>query len=186
VNGFSATAAKDPYSVAERQMLAEIPALAVVPASGSRVWTLQAVAANQVQNSTGLLIIWTIAPSAPFIHEASAQGLAGAQLADTYLAGLLKRSKNLYLAALQADRVPVQGSVGLGSWWGVEVRSMSTTGALMTFQIAATATTSTATWSNVSGISSSASQAMAPEALANLLYYTKSIAVLPGSTTSTT
>ncbi len=183
VNGFSATTAKDPYSVAERQMLAEIPARAVLPASASPVCTLQAAAANQVNNSTGLLIIWTIAPSAQFIHEASAQRLVGAQLADTYLAGLLKKSKSLYLAALQADRVPVQGSAGLDSWWGVEVRSISTTGGLMTFQIAATATTSTITWSNVSGVSSSASQAMAPEALANLLYYSKSIAVLTGSTT---
>jgi hypothetical protein len=186
INGFSATDAQDPYSVAERQMLGEIPGRAVVSGSGSPVCALHAAAANQVQNGAGLVVIWTVAPSAAFIHEGSARRLAGAQIVTTYLAGILKRSKSLYLAALQADPVPAQGSGDLDSWWGVEVRSISTTGTLMTFEVAATATTSTTTWGGVPGVSSSASQAMAPKALANLLYYTKNIAVLPGTTTLTT
>jgi hypothetical protein len=184
VNGFSVTTATSPYEVAEHEMLAHLPEHVVVTSSGTPTCALQASAAHEVQSGSGLLIIWTIVPSAQFIHEASAQREAGAGVVDAYLAGLLKSSKNLYLASLQADRVPVQGP-DLASWWGVEVRSISTTGSLMTFQIGSTATTSTTTWSNVFGVSTSASQAMAPEALANLLYYSKSIAVLTGSTTST-
>jgi hypothetical protein len=185
VNGFSVTSVSTAYEVAEHQMLMHLSAHAVVsaaPTQSAAVCTLQASAANEVQNGAGLLIIWTVAPSAQFIHETSSQRLGGAQVVEQYLTSLLKSSRNLYLAALQADQVPLQGP-DLASWWGVEVRSISTTGSLMTFQIATTATTSTTSWSDVPGVSSSASQAMAPEALANLLYYTKNIAVLPGLTT---
>ena len=56
----------------------------------------------------------------------------------------------------------------------------------MTFQIAKTGATSTITWTNVYGLSSTTNQALAPEALANLLYYTRTVAGGPGSTTATT
>jgi hypothetical protein len=61
VNGFAATTSNKPYSVAERQMLAKVPGYAIAPASGTPVCALQAVAAQQVQNGTGLLIVWSIA-----------------------------------------------------------------------------------------------------------------------------
>ena len=186
VNGFQVTSSNSAYSVAERQMLAKVQGAGVVPASGTPVCTLQAVSANQVQNGAGLQIVWTIAPSAQFIHETASQRMAGAQLVQQYLTGLLRSSRDLYLAALQADRVPLQGSSDLASWWGVRVQSISTIGSLMSFQIAQTGTTATMTWSNVPGVSSSASEALAPEALANLLYYTKSVAVLPATTTPAT
>ena len=121
VNGFTATGTNDPYSVAERQMLAKLPGHTVVPSTGTSVFALQAVAANQVQNGAALQIVWTIAPSAAFVHETSAARLAGAKLVEQYLTGLLTNSKDLYLAALQADRVPLQGTADLATWWGVLV-----------------------------------------------------------------
>ncbi len=176
VNGFSATIAKDAYSVAERQMLVKLPRYTVVKSSGTPVCTLQASAATKVQN--GLLISWTIAPSATFLHENSAGRRADAEVVQKYLLGLLSESKSVYLGILRADRVPLQSNVDLASWWAVRVQSVSTTGSLMTFQVANTATTSTISWTNVFGVSSSASEAMAPEALAGLLYYTKNIAII--------
>jgi hypothetical protein len=184
VNGFAVASSNDPYSVAVRQMLAKVPESAVVPASGVPVCTLQALAAEQVKNGAGLLIIWTIAPSSQFISETSTTRQARAQLVEQYLTDLLTRSRSLYLAALQADRVPLQGSADFANWWGVRVESRSTTGANMNFQIAKAGTTSTITWGNVVGVTST-SAAAAPEALASLLYYTKKIAVLPGSTSTT-
>lgn len=178
VNGFAVTNSTDAYSTAERQMLAEIPGHAVVRSTGTPVSAIAAAAANQVQDRSGLLIIWTVSPSTQFIHQGAPARLAGAQVLDKYLTVLLTKSKRLYLAALRADRVPVQGSGNLDSWWGVEVRSLSTTRTLMTFEIATTATTSTTSWSGVPGISSSASQALAPKALAAMLYYTKTIAIV--------
>ena len=55
----------------------------------------------------------------------------------------------------------------------------------MTFQVAKTGATSAITWTNVYGVSST-NQALAPQALANLLYYSRTVAGGPGSTTSTT
>ncbi len=181
VNGFTVTASSGPYSLAERQMLAKIPGHAVVPASGTPVCTLQAAAANQVQDGAGLEIVWGISPSVQFIHGTPTAQQAGAKLVDQYLTGLLNSSKSLYLAALQADRVALQGSNDLASWWAVRVQSTSATGSLMSFQIAKSGAASTITWSNVPGVSSQ-SAALALKALANLLYYSKNIA---GSTTTT-
>ena len=180
VNGFTVAASGGPYSLAERQMLAKIPGRAVVPASGTPVCTLQAAAANQVQNGAGLEIVWSVAPSAQFVHGTPTAQQAGAKLVEQYLTGLLNSSKNLYLAALQADRVPLQGSGDLANWWAVRVQSVSTTGSHMSFQIAKSGVTSTITWSNVPGVGST-SATLAPKALANLLYYSKNIA---GSTTT--
>jgi hypothetical protein len=118
VNGFKVTNASDPYMVAVRQMLAKVPESAVVPASGVPVCTLQAFAVEQVKNGAGLLIIWTIAPSSQFISETSTTRQAKAQVVAQDLKGLLTRSWGLYLAALQADRVPLRGSADFASWWG--------------------------------------------------------------------
>jgi hypothetical protein len=182
VNGFRVANSGGPYSMAERQMLAKVPESALVPASGVPVCALQAIGAEQVKKGAGLLIIWGIAPSSQFIKETSATQQAGAQIVERYVKGLLTRSRNLYLAVLKADRLPLQGSGDLANWWGVRVESRSTTGLLMTFQIAKSGTTSAITWSNVVGVTSASA---APQALANLLYYTKKIAVLPGSTPTT-
>ena len=89
---------------------------------------------------------------------------------------LVKSSKGLYLADLQADRVPLPTTGGLANWWAVRVQSVSTTGVLMSFQIALTKAGTTSTWTNVPSTPVTASQAMAPEALADLLYYSKTIA----------
>ncbi len=189
VNDFTATSANDPYSVAERQMLAKAPGTAVVPASGVPLFTLRAVAADQVQHGAGLgllIILDCRSLSGQFVHQGSAARLKSAKVVEAYLTGLLSSTRGLYLAALQADRVPLQGTSDLSTWWGVEVRSISTTGSLMTFQIAKTGTTSTITWTNVYGLSSTTNQALAPEALANLLYYSRTVAGGPGSTTATT
>ena len=74
--------------------------------------------------------------------------------------------------------MPLQGSSDLGHWWGLEVRSVSTTGSPQSYQVAAkTGSTATETWSGIFGINSTSG---ATQALATLLYYTKSIAATPG------
>jgi len=174
VNGFAVSSSSGVYASTVRQMASKIPGTAVVTASGTPVCTLQAADAEQVNSGTGLLIIWTIAPTSQFLKEPSATRQAKAQVVETYLVGLLKRSRNLYVGLLQAARIPPQGD----AWWGVEVQSTSTTGSPMSFETASAGTKTTMTWSNVPGVTSTA-PALAAEALANLLYYTKSIATLP-------
>jgi hypothetical protein len=61
----------------------------------------------------------------------------------------------------------------LANSWSVEVQSISTTGSLMSFSLSISKTGVVPTWSNVPGVPSAGSQAMAPTALANLLYYAK-------------
>ncbi|HTT92463.1 MAG TPA: DUF642 domain-containing protein [Acidimicrobiales bacterium] len=175
VNGFTAASGTNPYDVAERAMLTKIPATASVPASNP-VCAVQALAANQVLTGAGLQLVWNIAPTDGFIHAAPAAREAGAAAVAKYLMNLLRSSKRLYVADLQADRVPLPTTGGLANWWAVRVQSVSTTGALMSFQIALTKSGTTTTWANVPSAPVAASQAMAPEALANLLYYSKTIA----------
>jgi choice-of-anchor C domain-containing protein len=173
VNGFAATNSSDPYSVAERQMLAKMPGRAVVNAAGTPVCTLQPVAAEQVNNANGLVIIWEITPSAGFIKQTAAARMAESEVVEQYFAGLLKTSRALYVAALKSDRVPLEGE-DLSNSWGVRVQSLSTTGSLMTFQMSRAGTSSWIIWANVFGVNST-SQALAPEALANLLYYAQDV-----------
>lgn len=173
VNGFAATNATDPYSVAERQTLAKMPGRAVVTAAGAQVCSLQPLAAEQVGNGNGLVIIWQITPSGGFLKQTASGRKADAELVEQYFAGVLTSSKDLYLAALKSDRVPLQGD-DLSNSWGVRVQSLSTTGSLMTFQISRAGTSSWIIWDNVFGVNS-ISQALAPEALANLLYYTQGV-----------
>ncbi len=69
VNGFAATNSTDPYSVAEREMLAKLPARTVVSSAGTPVCSIQAAAAEQVNNGGGLQIIWWVTPSSQFIKS---------------------------------------------------------------------------------------------------------------------
>jgi choice-of-anchor C domain-containing protein len=179
VNGFAASNSDDPYSVAERQMLAKLSSRFVLPASGAPVCSVQAIAAEQLDGGAGLLIIWGITPSAQFIKEVPAAQRSAAKLVQEFLTDQLNKSRELYLATLKADRVPLEGGSNLASWWGVRVQSMSTTNLLMSFQISKSGTSSWIAWDNVFGVTS-IKQTLAPQALANLLYYTKNVAVLPG------
>ena len=156
-----------------------------MPSSGGALCTLQALAADEVGGGAGLLIVWGIAPSAQFIHEGTAQRLAGAQVVAAYLDNLLKKSRSFYLAALEADRLPPQGRTDLMNSWGVAVRSTSTTGAVMSFQLLMVGNKTTTKWSGVPLVSSNA-PSLASQALANLLYYTKTVAALPAPKTPTT
>ena len=131
------------------------------------------MAAEQVDDATGLMIIWAISPSAAFIQQTATARVADANLVKQYLAGLMTTSRTVYLADLKADRVPLEGE-DLANSWGVRVQSTSTTGALMVFQMSRAGTSSWIIWQNVFGVNST-SQTVAPQALANLLYYTKDV-----------
>ncbi len=101
VNGFAATNATDAYSVAERQMLAKMTGRAIVTAAGAPVCTLQPLAAEQIGDAAGLVIIWEITPSAGFLKQPASVRRADAELVERYFAGLLTTSRALYLAALK-------------------------------------------------------------------------------------
>lgn len=88
---------------------------------------------------------------------------------------LLKTSRNLYLAALQAERVPLPTTGGFANWWGLMVQAKSTTGAWMKLQVATSSAGTTMTWAGVPRVTST-SQAEAASALANLLFYTQEVA----------
>ena len=179
VKGFAATNSTDPYSVAERQMLAKLPGQVVVTNEGGPVCSIQAVAAEQVDSDTGLVIIWGVTPSTQFIQETAPAQQADAMAVIKQLAAVLETSKKLYLAALKADRVPLEGSADLASLWEVRVQSISTTANLMSFQISNSGSSSWMAWDSVPGVSS-INQSLAPQALANLLYYSKRVALLAG------
>ena len=134
VNGFAATNSTDPYSVAERQMLADLPAHTVVSNAGAPVCSIQAAAAEQINNGGGLLIIWWVTPSSQFIKSTAPAQQADAQVLKQYISKLLKSSSARYIAALKADRVPIEGGPNLANLWEVRVQSTSTTAALMSFQ----------------------------------------------------
>ena len=177
VNGFIASNSNGPYAAAVRHMLDHIPGAVLVGGSGKPVCSLQAVTANQVKTRTsgaGVLIVWAIAPTAYFVHERSTARLASARLVATYLVGLLKRSRNAYLASLQAGRIPPKWA----SWWAVEVQSVSTTGLPMSFEVALAGTAVTMQWDVIFGVSST-KPSLAPQALTNLLYHTNKIATGP-------
>ncbi len=64
--------------------------------------------------------------SGPSLPEPSSSTRVGrtieiGQVVEAYLTGLLSSTRGLYLAALQADRVPLQGTSDLSTWWGVEM-----------------------------------------------------------------
>ena len=96
-----------------------------------------------------------------------------------YISKLLRSSSARYIAALKADRVPIEGGPNLANLWEVRVQSTSTTAALMSFQISSSGSSTWEAWNNVPSILS-IEQRFAPEALANLLYYSKTVATLPG------
>jgi hypothetical protein len=179
VNGFAATNSTDPYSVAEREMLAKLPAHAVVTNAGAPVCSIQAAAAEQIDNGGGLLMIWWVTPSSQFIKSSAKAQQADAQALKQYLGNVLKTSNATYAAALKADRVPIQGDADLAIWWEVRLQSTSTTNTLMSFQISSSGSSTWALWDKVPSVASS-EQRYAPVALANLLYYSKTVATLPG------
>ncbi len=184
VNSFAATGLTGIYGSAEEQMLSKIPAHAVVKASAIPACALQAASANQVQgngasrvqsgNTNGLELVWTISPTTQYVHEGAAARQTAAIAVDKYLIQLLTTSRNLYLGALQAERVPVPKAGGFINSWSIAVEADSTTGALMNFQITMTSAGTTATWGSVPDITST-SQAEAPAALANLLFYSQAV-----------
>ena len=71
--------------------------------------------------------------------------------------------------------MPEQGSQDLANSWGVDVQTTSTTGSLMSFEVVVTKDGTTAWWTNIPSVLSTAGQ-LAPDALANLLYYSKNVA----------
>ena len=175
VNGFIAANLSGSFGTAESSMLTKIPGNASVPASAPDC-RLTAYEANQVQGGSGLQLVWTASTSSRFLHEAAAARLAGATTVEDYLVSMLKNSMSIYSAALQAERVPEQGSQDLANWWGVDVQTTSTTGSLMSFEVVVTKDGTTASWTNIPSVLSTAGQSMAPDALANLLYYSKNVA----------
>ena len=175
VNGFVAPGLTGPFGSAEATMLKHVPSVAKIPSSAS-VCTVQALAANQVNGGAGLQLVWTIAPSAAYLKESGPARASSAQAVEQYLTSLVAKSMSLYTAALQAERVPEAGANDLANSWSVEVQSVSTTGPLMTFSLTTSKAGTVPAWSNVPGVPSSASKAMAATALANLLYYSKTVA----------
>jgi hypothetical protein len=175
VNGFTAANLSGSFGAAESSMLTKIPSNTSVPASAPDC-RLTADEANQVQNGAGLQLVWTVATSSHFLHESAAARLAGATAVEEYLTSLLKGSMNIYSAILQAERVPEQGTQDLANWWGVDVQAISTTGSLMSFEVVLTKEGTTASWTNIPSVPSTAGQTMAPDALSNLLYYSKAVA----------
>ena len=182
VNGFVATGLTGLYGTAEKQMLEKTPAHVVVKVAGTPVCVLQAVSATQAKGGTGLQMVWMVAPTSQFIHETTMARQATAAKVYQYLDNLSTSSKNAYLAALKAgkaalrtERMPVPGGNGLSNSWALEVQSLSTSGKMMNFQTTSTGAAAKATWANVPTVAST-SQSDTPLALANLLYYTKTLA----------
>jgi hypothetical protein len=153
-------------------MLGHLPSVAQVPSSASDC-TIQAFAANQVNSGAGLQLVWTIAPSAAYLKDSTAARASAAQTVEQYLTNLVASSMSLYSTALQAERVPETGAKDLANSWSVEVRSISTTGSLMTFSLTKSKAGTVPTWSNVPGVPSAAPTATA---LATLLFYSKTVA----------
>ncbi len=105
----------------------KLPAHAVVTNAGAPVCSIQAAAAEQINNGGGLLIIWWVTPSSQFIKSTAHAQQADAQALKQYICNVLKTSGATYIAALKADRVPIQGDADLAIWWEVRVQSTSTT-----------------------------------------------------------
>jgi hypothetical protein len=159
-------------------MLGHLPSEAKVPSSAPDC-TVQAFRANQVNGGAGLQLVWNIAPSAAYLKDSSAARASAAQTVEQYLTNLVASSMNLYSTALQAERVPETGAKDLANSWSVEVRSISTTGSLMTFSLTTSKAGTVPTWSNVPGVplaGPKSTAATAATALAALLYYSKTVA----------
>ncbi len=179
VNGFATNLPNSPYGSTAKQMLSKLPKTVVVMSSGAPLCLLQANEAVQSGNDKGLIIIWSVEPTSYYLGLASGQREGAAKVVENYLYYLEAHSRALYLGDLRADRIPLQGTADLSSSWGIRIDSRSTLYQTMGFQVAEQSlpqTSVTTTWGNVPGTSRSSS---ATEALSNLLYYTKKVAVLP-------
>jgi hypothetical protein len=170
VNGFTVTNSSGAYATALRQVLAKLPGSVFVPGPDKPVASLRAASAAQVRGGAGVLIVWAVEPTAGFIHEPLVAQRASARTVEEYLVGLLGRSRSLYLSSLRASRLPPQG----GKWWGVEAQSLSTAGSPMSFEVVSAGAGITMTWANIPEVRSVA-PALANEAVANMLYYSKEV-----------
>ena len=195
VNGFSVQVTDVPvplsgtYGKAELQMLAKIPGKATVTAQGSAVAALTASTASQSSAGTGLVITWVEAPTSSFLQGSPAQQAAGAKAVQQYLSMLLTSSYTAYQAALAAQRIAPGGTAPFSKSWGVRIEGVSTGGKLMTFEVSEANPPTGATIYSEAGVptfSGSLTAATASAALRDMLYYTKSIAAVSGSTTTST
>jgi hypothetical protein len=195
VNGFSVQVTdvpvplSGPYGMAEVQMLAKIPGKATVTAQGSAVAALTASTASQSSAGTGLVITWVEAPTSSFLQGSPAQQAAGAKAVQQYLSMLLTSSYTAYQAALAAQRIAPGGTAPFSKSWGVRIEGVSTGGKLMTFEVSEANPPTGATIYSEAGVptfSGSLTAATASAALRDMLYYTKSIAAVSGSTTTST
>jgi hypothetical protein len=176
VNGFNASLPLSPYGEAARQMLAQAPKVALVASPSGLICELHAYQARQQLSGAGLVLVWTVEPSSAFLHQGPAGRLKEAATVGQYLSHLLVATKKLYLAALQSSRLPPSGPGSLASSWAVQAQSVSTTGQTMYFRVTEAGGSTTYTWSNVPGAGAAGAPALAHQALANLLYYTKAVA----------
>jgi hypothetical protein len=182
VNGFvistnAPLALQNPYSVAERQMLARLPSDLSTSSYGAQVARLTAASAEQTAGGAGLLITWNVEPTSRYIADTAAQRQTAASALDSQLLALLRTSVVYYDAALRADRVPLQGSSDLANWWVVAIRSTSTTDESMGFQVGFTSAAQhipESSWTNIPGYSD-VSGGSPSGVLASLLYYTKQV-----------
>lgn len=177
-----------PYGLAEVRMLAKVPATATVTTQGRPVAALTAASASQSPAGTGLVITLSEAPTSSFLEGSSAQQSAGASAMLKYLSTLLSSSYSAYQAALQAERIPLGPTLPLTKSWGVRIEAVSTTGKLMTFEVAqANPTTGAFTYSEtgVSAFSGRLTAATASAAIRDMLYYTKGVVAASGPTATT-
>ena len=142
VNGFTVWNGSGLYQVAERQMLAKVPGAMVLPSSGTPLAFLYPLAVDEGKDNTSTRIRWTIAPSGAFLSENAVARVASAKKVTQSLVSLLNQTYGVYVAQLQADRLPQRGG-DFAQQWTVEVQSLSTTGETMYFQVGAQGPTST-------------------------------------------
>ncbi len=129
-NGFSLlpiagspVAPTSPYGIAERQVLAKLPANYTVSSAGVPVASMQASSASQQPGGAGVLLTWSISPSPQFLKASPPTETTYAGSLEKYLVSLLSTAHSDYLAALQAERVPASSAkTPLSSWWGLRCR----------------------------------------------------------------
>ena len=152
-NGFSLlpalgapVASASPYGMAERQVLAKLPASYTISSAGVPIASIHASSATQQPGGVGVLLTWGISPSPQFLKASSAQEATYSGVAEKYLVSLLSTAHSDYLSALQADRIPPSSAkTPLSSWWGVKVKATSTTNSPISLQITEAALPATTT-----------------------------------------
>ena len=165
------------HATAERQALAKLPARYTISSAGVPIASIQASSATQQPGGAGVLLTWSISPSPQFLKASHPRRRPMPARVDKYLVSLLWTAHSDYLAALQADRVPPSSAkIPLSSWWGVKVKTTTTTNSAMSLQVTAPAlpaTTTAYTATGVPGERGPVTAASATTAFRDLLYYTK-------------